>query len=570
MPGLALLLLGTFCAVSSAAAPYDVVGLENLAVRLDRPIGAQAVIWMGERLGGADTEFIRVDPEGKLVLQEGGTFPYSVLYEFSENALLSVSENGLAIWLGKLRITSGLPAETHPILLRTAVGRLEIARNSIVDVEALGQRVFISCLAGRTTLERPGRNEPAAIDAGYMTQVTAGGEAAARPIPPDIRRGLERRPYLKMRYQTAGTRPPKLLWFSPMAGSLLSRATARLSGRVDPSDGPVEVLFGRQRIRPDRNGEFGADVKVSADADSLSVRFVKGESSGVLTIRVGTDLVPPEIVLDDIPETVDRPRALLAGKLSEDAVLLLSGKAVQAAGGRFSKLVDVAPGPNVFQLMAFDRAGHRTTREIAIFGGFSADLVESESAASTETAPAAELLPPVLSGLRLTAAGALLEFDEAPLKARYTIYRSYSSGGPFLLIGETAEKSFLDANYKAAGPAAFYRAALLKPDGAQSSPSEPMRLTVDASRVEAPAGLKARAEGGRLWLIWAYSPSPDIGGYNVYRIDADTPVRVASLKAPPYLSNLPDTFQELTFKVRAVSAHTLEESGWSEPAVVRP
>ena len=79
---------------------------------------------MGDRIGGGDTEFIRVDPEGKLVIQEGGTFPYSVLYEFSENALLSVSENGLAIWLGKLRITSGLPAETHPIpvILRIIAG----------------------------------------------------------------------------------------------------------------------------------------------------------------------------------------------------------------------------------------------------------------------------------------------------------------------------------------------------------------------------------------------------------------------------------------------------------------
>jgi len=149
------------------------------------------------------------------------------------------------------------------------------------------------------------------------------------------------------------------------------------------------------------------------------------------------------------------------------------------------------------------------------------------------------------------------------------VYRSYSREGPFIIVGETRDRSFVDPVQASASAAYVYRASLVDPAGGEGPMSEPVAASSASIQPLPPDSLAVKIEDQRFRLTWRMEPTIDVAGFNVYRIDQGAPVRVASLSAPPYVADWPDSGIPLRFRVRAISVSSHEESDWSDTIEVK-
>lgn len=99
--------------------------------------------------------------------------------------------------------------------------------------------------------------------------------------------------------------------------------------------------------------------------------------------------------------------------------------------------------------------------------------------------------------------------------------------------------------------------------------SEPVAASSASIQPLPPDSLAVKIEDQRFRLTWRMEPTIDVAGFNVYRIDQGAPVRVASLSAPPYVADWPDSGIPLRFRVRAISVSSHEESDWSDTIEVK-
>ena len=561
---------------------FQVVGLQNTAVRLKNPLDESAFLWMGDRLGigGSAPEFIRVDDEAALVLLRGEDFPRGALFEFSEFSLISVSDSQIHLWSGRTRIVNGTgadgallppPAGSSSVSLKTSFGYFTISRNSVVEAEVGGQRMVFFCLAGEAVF-----SEAAGLDSvpEKLSKITTGQMLRAAPhvspdirrIPPEMQIALESRQFLQLRYTSSGQNPPRLRWFAPRAGTIMDRDKISVLGRVDLSDGPVEVTVAKTPVEVQSSGVFSAQVSLRNMLDSVPVFLKKDNAGGTLALRIVYDLSPPELQIDPVAETTRLRQVLLSGQLNEASVLFCSGKSVPIRNGRFSQLVDLAPGKNRIQVTAFDRAGNRSDAAFPIFreptsSASSKNLPAPISDTSQDSLPA----PPRISKSGWQEMGFAIDFDGPPPEhSQYRIYRSYSGDGPFMTMGETAENSFTDPGPFEPGASFFYRASVIDDIGRESPMTGTVQFSLSTSKPSPPSPITGKMEGSRVRLYWPKDGSGQIGGYNVYRIDGSNTQRVASIPGPPYVADLPETFAELFFRVSAISATSLEESDWSD------
>ncbi|OGH60831.1 MAG: hypothetical protein A3G34_08990 [Candidatus Lindowbacteria bacterium RIFCSPLOWO2_12_FULL_62_27] len=551
-------------------AGFQVVGLVHSAVRMKQPLGDKALLWMGDRLGGPEREpeWVRVDDQAALAIQFGEEWPQGALLEFSEFSLFAAADTSVHFGAGRARIVSGVP-----FTLTSPFGSFALQPNSIVDVEAGGQRMHVYCLMGEVSVEHEDQRMAAA--AGTMIRAPAGGKPEVLPIPPEIRRALESKPRLPLRYSARGERVPRIRWFSPRAGRISDREKITVLGRADRSDGAVEATVEGAPVRWSADGNFSAAVTLRPGQDTLSAQFRRDAAVATLSVRIGVDVAPPVLAMDPVSETTALKQILLSGKLNEPAALFCGGKPVTTRDGQFNFIRDLEPGPNSIRLLAFDRAGHRADHTLLVFrqaalaraGGEGSADGPRTAGAGPDTSPPGDPPSLRLSGI---AGGVSLEFEDIlPRGSRYRIYRSYSTDGPFVVVGETEEPSFIDGEKIDPGLSYYYRASIVGDLGQESPMSDPVRFTAAPAELRPPNSVAYRVDGRRLWLTWPRAGGFEIGGYNVYRIDAAGPVRVASLASSPYVTDLPDTFSELHYRVRALSAFSLEESDWSDTVRVK-
>lgn len=532
---------------------------------------------MGDRLGTRDAqpEFIRVDDEATLVLQQGEDFPRGALFEFPEFSLISVSDSQVHLWSGRTRIVNGTGADSSagssPVSLKTSFGSFAISRNSLVEAEISGPRMLLFCLAGEAVFSdgQPRDSAPensSRITPGQMFRMAFHTLPEIRRTPPDVQLSLESRQYLQMRYAASGRHPPRLRWFAPRPGQIVDRDRITVFGRVDLSDGPVEVSVAKTPVEVQSSGLFSASVSIRNMQDSVPVFLKKDDAAGTLVLRIVDDLTPPELQMDPVTETTRLRQVLLTGQLNEAAALFCSGKSVQIRNGRFSHLADLSPGNNRVQMTAFDRAGNRSDRSFAIYrepapSAPSNPLPSPVSDVPEDTAP----LPPRISTSGWRDWGFVLDFVAPPPdQSQYRIYRSYSREGPYVAIGETSENAFTDPGPFEPGATFFYRASAIDDIGRESAMTDPVYFSLSASKPAPPSPVTVKIEGSKARFFWPRDTSAEIGGYNVYRVDPQGALRVASIPGPPYVADLPDTFTELFFRFSAVSATSLEESEWSD------
>lgn len=572
------------CAISSAgflpasADGFEVVGLRNSAVRLQNPLDESAFLWMGDRIGsrGPAPELVRVDDQSILVLQSGEVFPRGTLLEFSEFSLFSASDTEISVWAGRVRLvngTGGTSPGPRPISLRTAFGYFLISNNSVVDLDVTGQRMIFFCLAGEAAFFSGTEDTPLQVRAGHMVRKGLQGRVDLRKTPPDVHSTLDQRPYLQMRYSSSGPKPPRILWFSPQPGKPLDRDKVNLSGRVDLSDGPVDVSILGRPVSVQGSGLFSFPANLRQMQDSVSVDLKRDNSIGTLVVRTAFDLAPPDLRVDPVPETTRLPQVLLSGELNEPAVLFCSGRSVQIRDRKFSQMVDLSPGSNLIRLLAFDRSGNRREESFQVFRQMTASAPTDAAAVQTglDSPVASPIPPPGILKSEMGEWGFVLSFEPSYLRGgRYRIHRSFSRDGPFVVIGETSDPSFTDLGPFDLGTIFFYRVSQIDPTGAESPMTDPVEFSPVAATPTPPDSIGCKIEGRKLSVFWSKHNPAEIAGYNVYKIDpAGSPRRVASLPAPPYVTDLPDTFTELFFRVSAISAQSLAESDWSDTLVVK-
>jgi hypothetical protein len=138
--------------------------------------------------------------------------------------------------------------------------------------------------------------------------------------------------------------------------SLSGKTTA--NARIEVRDGSAA----RASAVADAAGIFRLNVPVSGEGAELTFAVIA--PSGFTTTETFTataDRTPPEIVLDDfLPQLTSEKALHVAGRTEAGASLLINGKPVALADGRFDATVSLVPGDNVIELTATDIAGNVT------------------------------------------------------------------------------------------------------------------------------------------------------------------------------------------------------------------
>jgi hypothetical protein len=110
----------------------------------------------------------------------------------------------------------------------------------------------------------------------------------------------------------------------------------------------------------DGGGRFGLTVPLAEAHEAMALTVTV--PNGVVTeesFEASIDQEPPRIALDEPPPAVTSVEWLpLAGQTEPGAALVLNGRPVVEADGRFEERVKLAPGRNSIEMLATDRVGN--------------------------------------------------------------------------------------------------------------------------------------------------------------------------------------------------------------------
>jgi fibronectin type 3 domain-containing protein len=142
--------------------------------------------------------------------------------------------------------------------------------------------------------------------------------------------------------------------------------------------------------------------------------------------------------------------------------------------------------------------------------------------AGTEPPPPSDTASPAApAGLVATAGETAVTLDWAdniePDIARYTVYRSATTSGPYSAIASGLTVSTLTDTGLTNGSSYYYVVTAADTSLNQSGHSAEVSATPQATIPEIPTGLSARAGDSSVLLDWADNGEPDLAGYKVYR-----------------------------------------------------
>jgi len=140
---------------------------------------------------------------------------------------------------------------------------------------------------------------------------------------------------------------------SPLVLAGVTGANARIG--IKSGNGPL-----RASTFSDGAGRFRLAVPVDEAEETLTLTVTM--PNGVMTddlFKATIDREAPRIVLDEDPPQVTREDSLgLRGRVEPGAVLLVNGRPVPEANGRFKELVRLNAGENLIEMQATDRVGN--------------------------------------------------------------------------------------------------------------------------------------------------------------------------------------------------------------------
>jgi hypothetical protein len=149
----------------------------------------------------------------------------------------------------------------------------------------------------------------------------------------------------------------------------------------------------------------------------------------------------------------------------------------------------------------------------------------------------------------------------------YRVYRSSTGGaGSYELLGETAAPSYRDSQFEF-GRTYYYqvRAIFGKPGHlAMSDNSSAFLVTPrDVFPPAPPQGLSTIYSAGAVELVWTANTETDLAGYNVYRLEDQTTLRVNKelLRTPIFRDTTAPPGRTLTYYVTAVDLAGNESKG---------
>jgi hypothetical protein len=140
----------------------------------------------------------------------------------------------------------------------------------------------------------------------------------------------------------------------------------------------------------------------------------------------------------------------------------------------------------------------------------------------------------------------------------YRVYRSLTGKpGTFELLGETASSPYRDSQFEF-GQTYFYQVSAVfgKPGHEALSDASPALLVTpkDLFPPAPPQGLQSIYSAGAVELVWTANTEPDLAGYNVYRLENQTPQRVNKelVRTPIFRDTAAPPGQTLTYYVTAL------------------
>lgn len=179
--------------------------------------------------------------------------------------------------------------------------------------------------------------------------------------------------------------------------------------------------------------------------------------------------------------------------------------------------------------------------------------------------------PPPPPGLLIAtgdAAGIQLSWHAAVGAQSYRVKRGPSAGGPYLVIGTTTATTYWDQTAPGSG-VCYYVVSSLGSGGESVNGNEASTSRSTAS-LRPPTALRARAQQGKVQLLWTQSGSPGIRSNRIYRsVAEDGPYTVvATIKAKQrYVDRKPGGRGSYYYHVTALDAQGRESTPSSEAPV---
>ncbi|MBP7732330.1 MAG: copper amine oxidase N-terminal domain-containing protein [Caldisericia bacterium] len=132
--------------------------------------------------------------------------------------------------------------------------------------------------------------------------------------------------------------------------------TVYVSGKTDPD---CYVMVGGQTVPVDPTGRFKSLVKLVYGKNEI--RVVSTDASGNKTEKYATiemDNVPPEIMIDDIPEIVDQIDVKIKGRVEPGSKVMINQVDALVINDLFQAEIPVQVGKNTVTIIAMDKVGN--------------------------------------------------------------------------------------------------------------------------------------------------------------------------------------------------------------------
>ncbi len=121
----------------------------------------------------------------------------------------------------------------------------------------------------------------------------------------------------------------------------------------------------RVSTRTDKQGQFAVSLPLFGEAEDFEVSVILASGYSYRdSFRVELDKTPPQLRHDETPPRLaSSPELKLRGEIDSDAELTLNGELVNLEDRRFNVVLQLIPGPNLFQLVATDKVGNVTVEK---------------------------------------------------------------------------------------------------------------------------------------------------------------------------------------------------------------
>lgn len=155
----------------------------------------------------------------------------------------------------------------------------------------------------------------------------------------------------------------RMIWLqtpNPMhtnSGKVTLTGKVRPKTRVEINGNPVNI-----------EGQFSYLLTLPEGSHVIEIKGVSpGDDIQTIPLHITVDLTPPEILPDAFPSYTNQKQLSISGKVSEDVSFFVNQTAVDITERRYRIDRVLKQGKNVFELMAVDNAGNRTTKQLTTF-----------------------------------------------------------------------------------------------------------------------------------------------------------------------------------------------------------